>query len=322
MDDAIDEPQFKFNRGTMKLSPELPKSLDDHDGEISSWTSTPNETNGTNGTHSSSLNETTNSDDHNDLTCLRFEIVSTKTVQDDNAKKYVTYVMRVRLDGSEEDVHDTRIERRYTDFLELFSQLKQEQPTIMAQISFPRKLLVGNFSQESIACRSTSFEYLLRFVAVHDKLKLSPTTVAFLQQKEMTEVRHHIANQQHSLAIPILENTFRLLNKFYTDRHPAVLRALCLLVACCHAARSPDTERYAGIALRRFQGVSDFDLLQYYVPLLQLCATLDWTRAHKEHNYGTIIKERLADMKRRGMKVDGCLPLLELLLQHQEPKRD
>ena len=80
-------------------------------------------------------------------------------------------------------------------------------------------------------------------------------------------------------AAPLLENAFRLLNKLYTDRHPFVIIALCRLVACCAADTTEirvggRAEKFAELALRRFEAVSDTDLLQFYVPLLQLCVHL------------------------------------------------
>lgn len=106
----------------------------------------------------------------------------------------------------------------------------------------------------------------------------------------------------------LLEHSFQLMNKLFTNRHPRVLQVLCLLVACCEAAGNQFTLQYAQTAVCRFESVSDTDSLCYYVPLLQLCVKImdgPGSTPGKE-----TLQERLDCMKRRGIKVDGCPPLL------------
>lgn len=113
-----------------------------------------------------------------------------------------------------------------------------------------------------------------------------------------------------------MENAFRLLNKLYTDRHPYVIIALCRLVACCaadsHESRSGGrAEKFAELALRRFEAVSDADLLRFYIPLLQLCVHLWWSLGKDKQP----IMNRLEDLKLRGIRVDGLPSLLEAMLE-------
>lgn len=87
-----------------------------------------------------------------------------------------------------------------------------------------------------------------------------------------------------------------------------MLLSLCRLVGCY--AVTPGTvngsaERWATLALHRYEGVSDADLLMLYGPLLETCLKL-WERNGKDWQ---LIKERLADMKRRGV----CMPTKTLL---------
>lgn len=105
-----------------------------------------------------------------------------------------------------------------------------------------------------------------------------------------------------------MEGSFRLLNKLLTDRHPRVLQTLCLLVATQEAAGSKDTVKFAQIAVRRYEAVSDTELLRYYVPLLQLCL-----RVFDPSSDRDALEKRLECMKRRGIKVDGCPSLLEIV---------
>lgn len=63
-------------------------------------------------------------------------------------------------------------------------------------------------------------------------------------------------------AKPVVENSFWLLSKFWTDRTPVVLRCLCLLVAIMAKTRDPNSLSLSTLALHRYQAVSDVDLLK------------------------------------------------------------
>lgn len=52
------------------------------------------------------------------------------------------------------------------------------------------------------------------------------------------------------------------MNKLQTDRAPAVLRNLCLWMCVIGESGDPCAVGLAGLAVRRFQGVSDSELLR------------------------------------------------------------
>uniref|UniRef100_A0A1B6D3M3 PX domain-containing protein n=2 Tax=Clastoptera arizonana TaxID=38151 RepID=A0A1B6D3M3_9HEMI len=239
---------------------------------------------------------------------LKFEVVSARTI--DFPKKHVTYRVEVRKDYPELDTQPNYIERRYTEFLDLYKSLCIEFPTIMSSISFPKKALMGNFTQEMISSRSASFQSFLKLITENEQIKNSNTLINFLQDKEQQEAYNYIIDKKYDQAVPLLENCFRMINKIQTDRHPEVLRSLCLLVACCEANKDPQAEYFAEIALHRYEAVSDVDLLKYYVPLLELCVHLYWSSGRDK----TFIEERLSRLKRCGMKVGGNCTLLDMVL--------
>lgn len=92
----------------------------------------------------------------------------------------------------------------------------------------------------------------------------------------------------NSAIVAQLENQFRLLNKVYMDRSRPVLAALLSLVEGTCIANTgngqvqgggqggihPHAEYWAELALKRFEGVSDSDLLAGYIPLLKCCTHL------------------------------------------------
>lgn len=110
--------------------------------------------------------------------------------------------------------------------------------------------------------------------------------------------------RRNEQAVPILENSFRLLNKIFLDRSKCVLLLLCRLVAACTTSPVPHpyAEKYAELALRRYESVCDTELLALYIPLLQACSHLWWQRGRDNQ----VIEGRLKDMNTRGMRVkDG-----------------
>nr|CAD7404376.1 unnamed protein product [Timema cristinae] len=243
---------------------------------------------------------------------LKFEVVYARTIAVENQKKYVAYTVMIRKDGAQPDPNPAVVERRYTDFLELYASLRRENLALMGNVAFPKKVILGNFGPSVISERSSCFEELLKHISADEKLRNSSGFNKFLQSRELNEARMWMNEKRYDQAATFLENIFRLLNKLHTDRHPEVLFALCRLVACCNAdPMATSAERFAELALRRYEAVSDADLLRFYVPLLQLCVHL-WWRLGKEKR---MLEERLEDLKRRGINVDGSPSLLDALIK-------
>lgn len=134
----------------------------------------------------------------------------------------------------------------------------------------------------------------------------------FLIGNDEKLAKKYLEAKKYWLAKPILEKNFWILNKIHTERHPAVIVALCRLAACCTADPTSleEASKYAELALKRYDGISDVDLLYYYVPLLQMCCSL--RRATGRDN--ETLESKLNSLKQRGHKVDGCPSLLESML--------
>ncbi|ALC39085.1 CG3077 [Drosophila busckii] len=188
---------------------------------------------------------------------LRFEImlahIMPRDIVDAKIKRFVVYELTVRQDTNVMDEQPAKIERRYTDFRELYQCLKREQPQALNNISFPSKVLMGNFSPELIGERSIAFEDFLTHVAGQVKLRDSEPFLRFLQHEELTKACQYLDERRNEMAIPLLENCFRLLNKVYMNRSRPVLLILCRLVAACTASPVPhhSAERWALLAWQR-----------------------------------------------------------------------
>lgn len=75
----------------------------------------------------------------------KFDVISARTIDTkDGQKKFVMYSIKIHKAGSENDNQAVIVERRYTDFLELYTSLCQAFPRLAAMVSFPRKVLLGD----------------------------------------------------------------------------------------------------------------------------------------------------------------------------------
>ncbi|CAK1602986.1 unnamed protein product [Parnassius mnemosyne] len=245
---------------------------------------------------------------------LKFEIVSSRTVEGgDKEKKFVAYMLQVRQDLTDSRVFDpdpANVERRYSHFLDLYNGLKKDYPALLNNVSFPRKIVMGNFDPNLISTRCSAFESLLNLIATESRLRDSPAAIAFFQDIELKEAKRLIDESKFDQALSVLETSFKLLNKVYTDRSRVVLSVLCRIVACAGSsggALAGPVERWAQLALRRYEAVSDSDLLLIYVPLLHTCISI-WETLGRDK---TKLIEELNGLRKRGMKVDSVPSLME-----------
>ncbi|KAH8412757.1 hypothetical protein KR009_005370, partial [Drosophila setifemur] len=248
-------------------------------------------------------------------TTLRFDILLAHIMPpeggDVKIKRYVVYELTVSQDGEAVDTQPAKIERRYTDFRELYMGLKRQHPAEMANKYFPAKVLMGNFKSELIGGRSAAFETFLTYVASLAQLRESEDFLRFLQHDELTRACQFLDERRNENAIPILENCFRLLNKIYMNRSRPVLLILCRLVAACTSSPVPHhaAERWALLALSRFETLCDIDLLPLYIPLLHTCAHLWWQRGQDQKP----ITDRLIDMSKQGINIANNASLMQAI---------
>lgn len=249
-----------------------------------------------------------------ELLIARFEVVSARILplENLNARKYVLYKIQVRMEGAEEATDALcSIERRYTELLSLYDTLRKEYSTVLAEIVFPKKRLLGNFSEPLIGERSMAFESFLDFIITVPILRESLVFLEFLQGEELRRACLLLDERRHEQAIPILENCFRVLSKIYLDKSKPVLLLLCRLVAATTGSTimHANSQKWITLALRRFEHVSDVEILVLYVPLLQACVNY---YATKGEDYQTL-QGRLGEMGVKGIKVKGNLSLNETI---------
>ena len=108
-----------------------------------------------------------------------------------------------------------------------------------------------------------------------------------------------------------MENGFRLMNKLQTDRAPSVIRWLCLFVCVSWLSGDSRAEVLAGLAIRRYQAVSDIDLLKYYVPLLHMAKRI----CHGLTSETDINLNQLDKLNESGVHTEQPQNLLEMLVE-------
>ncbi|KAJ8970908.1 hypothetical protein NQ317_009060 [Molorchus minor] len=222
----------------------------------------------------------------NDKQGLIFEIISARISDELTERKHVIYTLQVRFISGSDDL----------------------SPSLMANIIFPKKVLLGNFDNELISTRSTGFESLLKHISMESRLRTSNALRRFLQEVELNNAKELLARNENIIAYPILENSFKLLNKVFTDRSPAVLLALCRLLACTMSIpEMPNSLKWADLLLHRYEGVSDSDLLELYMPLLQTCAKVWWQNGRNKDD----LEQRISHLKKQGIKVKEDVSLME-----------
>lgn len=83
----------------------------------------------------------------------------------------------------------------------------------MANITFPKKKLFGNFDNDLITQRSTEFQTFLNYVSSESKLRFSNAMLVFLQENELTKAKSYLELKNYTEAAALLEQNFILLNK-------------------------------------------------------------------------------------------------------------
>lgn len=230
---------------------------------------------------------------------LVFEIISARISEEPEDKKYVIYTLQIRFITGSDDLSPSVIERRYTQFASLYNVLKKGFPSSMTNIVFPKKVLTGNFDNELISARSSGFESLLKHISGESKLRTSKAMQIFLQEPEIMRAKELLDEKNYREAYTILENTFKLVNKVFSDRSHAVILTLCRLVACsAEIPASLYSLKWADLALYRFDGVSDSDILELYVPLLHTCIKIYYSNDKNKDELET----QLQNFQRQGVK--------------------
>lgn len=209
--------------------------------------------------------------------------------------------------NAEVEKTSTFIKKRYSDFECLHKALKKRFPNHVNSLVFPQKLLMGNFSSETIAKRSRAFEqYLSHLYSIFD-IRYCPEFAHFFTGDSYAQAMELFVEGKHEEAIPVLETYLPVMEKLYGNSHSRIGHVVCSLVVCYSRTDRPDiAEAYARLAIECLPESS------LTVPLLKTAIWLCWKLKKDKQD----LEHRLDKIRSSGINVDDVKDLEHILL-HQ-----
>ncbi len=208
------------------------------------------------------------------------------------------------------DTPQAMVERRYSDFEKLNGALRRRYLNLMPDISFPKKMMTGNFKVETIAQRSRAFEQFLRHVYSIDVLRMSPEFAAFFYEKDLEVGYEFIVNGRYPEALPLLRTAMHIQQKLMGESHPEVIASLCAIVAICAETEQDElAQNFAEVAL---EDIGPEDHNPFLVPLLQQSIRLCWKLGKDKKD----LEARQQALREIGVNTDGSAHLLDLVLHN------
>lgn len=239
---------------------------------------------------------------------VTFEVTSADKVKNGRST-FVMYTVLISKNSGIEKI-PTMIEKRYSDFDRLNNRLRKKFPYKMEEISFPKKLLTGNFTSETIAHRSRAFEQYLTHLFCISEVRYSEEFANFFYLKELHVAYSLMFECKYSEAIPILEKCLPVQEKVHSDMHPDVLLTLCAIAACYHQLERPYmAQRYAETALGCIHNSNRHTDEAILVALLQLSIRVCWTLGKDKRD----LESQLQVLRQQGVIVENARPLMDVV---------
>ncbi|XP_042677405.1 sorting nexin-20 [Centrocercus urophasianus] len=201
---------------------------------------------------------------------LLFEIPSTRIVEH-HLSKYVMYKIIILQTGSF-DSSKSVIERRYSDFEKLHRNLLEDFSEEMEDMTFPKKALTGNFTDEIINERKLAFKDYLRLLYSVKCIRRSRKFIDFLTKPELQEAYGCLRGGQYNKALEILLEVIGLQERLTRGNPVATVPTLCAVVVCHKdLGNAASAFEYGEKALSHLCMRSSH---KYYIPLLEAMITL------------------------------------------------
>lgn len=245
-------------------------------------------------------------------TRVTFEVKSAEVIKEARSSSvfpghssHVDYTIVLAANDGEEKV-PTQIVRRYSDFERLHKRLKKKFPSQLSPVVFPQKLLMGNFTTETIAKRSRAFEqYLTHLYSIFD-IRYSSAFAEFFIGDNFTNGVDHFLNRKYSDAVPLFESYLPVMEKLYGNSHQRLGQVVCALVVCHTKTGRPEiAEAYTQL------GLGCLPDSQLVTALLQSSARLRWSLGREKID----IERQLQEQRERGLDVDSTPDLEDLVCQ-------
>ncbi|XP_025708150.1 sorting nexin-20 isoform X1 [Callorhinus ursinus] len=195
---------------------------------------------------------------------LLFEVASAR-IEERKVSKFVMYQIVIIQTGSF-DSNKAVLERRYSDFEMLQKSLLKTFREEIEDIVFPKKHLMGNFSEEMISERKLAFQEYLSLLYAIRCVRRSREFIDFLTRPELREAFGCLRGGQYSRALDILVRVVPLQEKLTAHCPVMVVPALCAMLVCHRDLERPAEAFAAGE--RALQCLQAREGHRYYAPLL------------------------------------------------------
>ncbi|XP_062583019.1 sorting nexin-21-like [Saccostrea cucullata] len=231
-----------------------------------------------------------------------FEVIKAEKVSEGRSS-FVRYTLSVSTEGEPEKTPGI-IEKRYSDFSDLNTKLKKCFHKDMELISFPGKLVMGNFTDETIAQRSRAFEQFLTHIFTIDSLRFSDELKNFLYQERMQEGLESIHRGNFSHCVAVMEKYLPVQERVMGDQHSDVVCTLCVL-SVCHQ-KLGDREAALEYAESALSCINDDQTSPFLVPLLDHTIYLCWVLCREKSH----LEARLGGLRDKGAKSEELLTVI------------
>ena len=181
------------------------------------------------------------------------------------------------------------IQRRYSDFEKLYVGLKKQYPHIMDQVAFPRKHFRGNFTPETIARRSRSFEQILGHLYLIDTIRFCNLFKEFFYAQDLKDAYGHLSEGSYfkavSLFLKVIPAQERIMGEYSED----VGATLCSVTVCYRKLDEKELAlRYGLSGLKCLKNSKNIAL---YISLLSSCVHLSWVLGREKQTLETKLFE-------------------------------
>ncbi|KAG8508387.1 Sorting nexin-20 [Galemys pyrenaicus] len=201
---------------------------------------------------------------------LLFEVASAR-VEERKVSKFVMYQIIVVQTGSF-DSNKAILERRYSDFERLQKNLLKTFGEEIEDIAFPKKRLLGNFTEEMMSARRLAFQDYLRLLYAIRCVRRSREFIDFLTRPELREAFGCLRAGRYAEALGILVRVVPLQEKLTAHCPAARVPALCAVLLCHRDLERPQEAFAAG--QRALQHLHAREGHRYYAPLLDAMVRL------------------------------------------------
>ncbi|XP_044126854.1 sorting nexin-20 [Bufo gargarizans] len=240
---------------------------------------------------------------------LLFQIHSTR-IAEDFLSKFVMYQIVIIKTGSF-DGKKVFIERRYSDFERLHRNLLKGFREEMEDIVFPKKVLLGNLTEEMINKRMMALKNYLEELYALKCVRRSQKYIEFFIQPELEEGYSCIRGGQYNTATGIFQQVVYLQEKLVEHCPKLLVPSLCAFVVCYRDMNQ--SEMAYEVGMQALELLEKHTTHRYYMPLLDTLVSL----AYKTGKDYMTLREKMKtnEMKERRTFDFEMLTLKELVVQ-------